>query len=91
MTKHRWQLLTLLLALLLAAVAAGCGGDDDEEEGAADETTATKLAAPRDRSPLLAVWTGAEGEAFQAVLDGFKREKTRTSTSRTRRRASRRR
>jgi alpha-glucoside transport system substrate-binding protein len=77
MKRHRWQLLTLLLALLLAAVAAGCGGDDDEE-GTGDETTAaTTEEESSDVSgsiTVIAVWTGAEGEAFQAVLDGFKEE-----------------
>ena len=72
--KGRLTWLALLLATLaLALVAAGCGGDDDEGEGAG--TTAEETTAAEDVSgsiSVLAVWTGAEGESFQAVLDGFK-------------------
>ncbi len=69
MKRHRWQLLTLV-ALLLALVAAGCGGDDgDGGEGAA--TTEEAAQEVSGSVTVLAVWTGAEGEAFQAVLDGF--------------------
>jgi alpha-glucoside transport system substrate-binding protein len=75
MKKHRFQLLAVLLALLLAAVAAGCGGDDDDEEAGDTGTAATDTGAAEQVSgsiSVLAVWTGAEGESFQAVLDGFK-------------------
>jgi alpha-glucoside transport system substrate-binding protein len=65
--QHRWYLL-FALVLALSAVAAGCGGDDDEE-GAGD--TETEAAGVSGSISVLAVWTGAEGEAFQAVLDGF--------------------
>ena len=69
MRKHRWHLLALLLALLLAGVAAGCGGDDEGgDEGAAGGEAVSGSVN------VLAVWTGAEGEAFQAVLDGFKEQ-----------------
>ncbi|HWH06602.1 MAG TPA: extracellular solute-binding protein, partial [Gaiellaceae bacterium] len=74
MTKRRFFLLALLVALL-AFAAAGCGGDGD------DEATGGDTAAEGDNGggnedvsgsiTVLAVWTGAEGEAFQAVLDGF--------------------
>ena len=80
MKRHRFHLLVVLIALLLAAVAAGCGGDDDDEgdTGAAGDTAAeTGGAAQEDVSgsiSILAVWTGAEGESFQAVLDGFKEQ-----------------
>jgi alpha-glucoside transport system substrate-binding protein len=74
MTKQRFILLALLVAML-ALVAAGCGGDDDDEgEGAgttAEETTTAEEEAVSGTISVLAVWTGAEGEAFQAVLDGF--------------------
>ena len=74
MTKQRFILLALLVAAL-AFLAAGCGGDDDDDgEGAGDtsaETTAEEESVSGTIS-VLAVWTGAEGEAFQAVLDGFK-------------------
>ena len=76
MMKHRFILLALLVALL-AVFAAGCGGDDDEEAGG-DDTIAATTEEEGGAEPVsgtisvLAVWTGAEGEAFQAVLDGFK-------------------
>jgi alpha-glucoside transport system substrate-binding protein len=74
MTKQRFILLALLVAML-ALVAAGCGGDDDDEgEGAgttAEETTTAEEESVSGTISVLAVWTGAEGEAFQAVLDGF--------------------
>jgi alpha-glucoside transport system substrate-binding protein len=70
MKLHRWQLLTLLVALLLPLVAAGCGGDDDDGGGEA-ATTAEGGEQVSGSVTVLAVWTGAEGEAFQAVLDGF--------------------
>jgi ABC-type Fe3+ transport system substrate-binding protein len=75
MKRHRWQLLlTLLLAIALSVFAAGCGGDDDEEEGGGGTTAAETedgAEAVSGSINVLAVWTGAEGEAFQAVLDGF--------------------
>jgi ABC-type Fe3+ transport system substrate-binding protein len=75
MKRYRFQLLALLLVLLLAAVAAGCGGDDDDEgagdTGGAAETTGETQEAVSGSISVLAVWTGAEGESFQAVLDGF--------------------
>ena len=74
MKLHRWNLLALLLVLVLSLGAAGCGGDEDEggqgaataEEGAGEAVSGS--------INVLAVWTGAEGEAFQAVLDGFKQK-----------------
>jgi alpha-glucoside transport system substrate-binding protein len=75
MKKHRWQLLALVVAFLLAAFAVGCGGDDDDEEEAAATTAAETEEAAEAVSGsvnVLAVWTGQEGESFQAVLDGFK-------------------
>jgi alpha-glucoside transport system substrate-binding protein len=77
MKRHRFQLLAVLLALLLAAVAAGCGGDDDDEEAGdtgAAATTAEEQEQVSGSISVLAVWTGAEGESFQAVLDGFKEQ-----------------
>lgn len=72
MTNRRFILLALLVGVL-AFLAAGCGGGDDE---AADTGGATTEAggggeAVSGSISVLAVWTGAEGEAFQAVLDGF--------------------
>ena len=74
--RLKWLAL-LLTTLALALVAAGCGGgDDDEDEGAGGETTEETTAAEDVSGSIsvLAVWTGGEGESFQAVLDGFKEE-----------------
>ena len=74
MTKQRFILLALLVAAL-ALLAAGCGGDDDDDgngdaAGTTEETTTAEESVSGSIN-VLAVWTGAEGEAFQAVLDGF--------------------
>lgn len=75
-----YRLLALLLALMLSVAVVGCGGDDDDEGAAGDTTEATTEeggAAAEDVSgsiTVLAVWTGTEGENFQAVLDGFKEQ-----------------
>ncbi|NUT56896.1 MAG: carbohydrate ABC transporter substrate-binding protein [Thermoleophilia bacterium] len=66
----------MLLALLvgvLAFLAAGCGGDDEESAGTTGGATTEGGGASNvsGNISVLAVWTGAEGEAFQAVLDGF--------------------
>ena len=74
MTKRRFILLALLVGVL-AFLAAGCGGDDDEAGGTGGATTEEGGGeAVSGNISVLAVWTGAEGEAFQAVLDGFKEE-----------------
>ncbi len=71
------RLFLLALLTLLLAVAAGCGGDDDdggEAAGTGGDTAAETGAANEDVSGPLsiqAVWTGAEGESFQAVIDAF--------------------
>jgi ABC-type Fe3+ transport system substrate-binding protein len=68
MTKRRFILLALL-AGVAAFLAAGCGGDDKSSSGGT--TTEAAAAKVSGSISVLAVWTGAEGEAFQAVLDGF--------------------
>jgi len=77
--KGRISLLAILAALVLA-LAAACGGGDDEaapppvgEETAAGETTATEETegGASGEIAVAAVWTGAEQESFQAVIDGF--------------------
>ena len=74
MTKRRFMLLALLVAAL-AFLAAGCGGDDDEAADTGGATTEEGGGeAVSGNISVLAVWTGAEGEAFQAVLDGFNEE-----------------
>jgi alpha-glucoside transport system substrate-binding protein len=73
MRNKRWILLALLVALL-AFLAAGCGGDDDEAGDTGGDTSAETTEEQEQVSgniTVLAVWTGAEGESFQAVIDGF--------------------
>lgn len=64
MSRRLLVLLGLLATLSLAVVAAGCGGDDDAGGIEGDEEVTGSVA-------VMAVWTGPEQEAFQAVLDGF--------------------
>ena len=71
MKRHRWHLLSLGVALLLALGAAGCGGDDGGGGGGGTEAATTEAPSVSGSVTVLAVWTGAEGESFQAVLDGF--------------------
>ncbi len=55
--------------VLVLAVLAGCGGDDEDGGGAP--------AKPAELSGSLTVvsnWTGSEGEAFQAVIEGFEKQ-----------------
>jgi len=72
--SRRLLLLLGLLLLLVPAVAAGCGGDDDDDGDAAGDTEAATDGGDGGASGtigVMAVWTGPEQEAFQAVLDGF--------------------
>ncbi|HEU4450030.1 MAG TPA: ABC transporter substrate-binding protein [Gaiellaceae bacterium] len=66
-------LLLGLLLVLVAAVAAGCGGDDDDDGEAGDTGAATDEGegGASGSVSVMAVWTGPEQAAFQAVLDGF--------------------
>ena len=70
MTKRRFMLLALLIGVL-AFLAAGCGGDDNEAADTGGGTTEAGGEAVSGNISVLAVWTGAEGKNFQAVLDGF--------------------
>jgi alpha-glucoside transport system substrate-binding protein len=70
-------ILLALLALCLALLA-GCGGDDGGGGGDGGGQTAaeggTEAGAEGGASgavTIMAVWTGTEGESFQAVLDAF--------------------
>jgi alpha-glucoside transport system substrate-binding protein len=65
---RRRLLLLALLTLLVSLLAAGCGGDDDEADG---ETPAAEGEGVSGEIAVMAVWTGPEQAAFQAVLDGF--------------------
>jgi alpha-glucoside transport system substrate-binding protein len=70
--RYRLQPARVGLAVPLMLIAlAGCGGDD----GGGDSGTPATAAKPADLSGKLTVvsnWTGSEGDAFQAVIDGFK-------------------
>ncbi|MGH3056660.1 MAG: ABC transporter substrate-binding protein, partial [Gaiellaceae bacterium] len=71
--SRRLLLLLSLLLLLVPAVVAGCGGDDDDGDAAGDTGAATDggEGGASGTVAVMAVWTGPEQEAFQAVLDGF--------------------
>ena len=58
----------LALALVLSLVAAGCGGGESKKSGSGNNGKSEV----KGTISLVAVWTGAEGAAFQAVLKGFK-------------------
>ena len=57
--------------VVVALLAAACGGGNGETTGGA--TGGTGGGASGSVS-MMAVWTGAEQAAFQAVLDGFKEQ-----------------
>ncbi len=67
MNKRGWFFLTAI-ALGLSLVAAGCGGSK-KSSGGGGTTAAAKVSGT---ISMVAVWTGPEGAAMQAVLDGFK-------------------
>ena len=67
MSKRGWLVL-MALALGLSLVATGCGGS---KKKSGSDTTATAKKVTGTLS-MVAVWTGAEGKAIQAVLNGFK-------------------
>ncbi|MGH3005847.1 MAG: ABC transporter substrate-binding protein [Gaiellaceae bacterium] len=54
----------------MSFVAAGCGGDDDGEADG-EAPAAEEGDGVSGEIAVMAVWTGPEQEAFQAVLDGF--------------------
>ena len=60
--RKRWIAFALLVGAL-AMVAAGCGGDDDGGAEGSEDVTGTISA--------MAIWSGAEQDSFQAVIDGF--------------------
>ena len=67
MNKRGWFVLTAI-ALGLSLVAAGCGGSK-KSSGGGGTTAAAKVSGS---ISMVAVWTGPEGAAMQAVLNGFK-------------------
>ena len=75
MRKHRLLYLLALIVGMLAFVVAGCGGDDNEAGGDGTTEAGTTEEAAENVSgsiKIAGLWTGGEGESFQAVLDGFK-------------------
>jgi ABC-type glycerol-3-phosphate transport system substrate-binding protein len=72
--RHPWRSLAAVISLLvvLALAVAGCGGGDGD--GGADAGSAGDLADLSGQTvTVAAVWTGAEQQSFQAVLDEFSR------------------
>jgi alpha-glucoside transport system substrate-binding protein len=67
MSKRGWFVLTVI-ALGLSLIAAGCGGSK-KSSGGGGTTAAAKVSGS---ISMVAVWTGPEGAAMKAVLDGFK-------------------
>ena len=76
--SKRWLSIAVLIGtLVLALVAAGCGGgDDDGGDAAGDENVSGSVS-------IMAVWTGPEQEAFQAVLAGFEEKFPNVTTNYT--------
>ncbi|MDQ3867121.1 MAG: extracellular solute-binding protein, partial [Actinomycetota bacterium] len=71
------RLLLLALLALALAVAAGCGGGDDNGGGGGGgggDTAAQGNKKVSGTITVQAVWTGQEGESFQAVIDDFKEQ-----------------
>jgi alpha-glucoside transport system substrate-binding protein len=66
MSKRAWFVLAAL-ALALSLVAAGCGGGKKKSSSGGG-------AKVKGTINMVAVWTGAEGQAIQAVLAGFKQK-----------------
>jgi alpha-glucoside transport system substrate-binding protein len=73
MRLQRFRL--LLVVLILVVVAAACGGGAESETGdsaaATGGTAGSEGAAVSGDLSIVHNWAGSEGEAFQAVLDGF--------------------
>ena len=59
---------TLALIAVLALLAAGCGGGGSKKSS----STGGGSSNVKGSVSMIAVWTGAEQAAFQAVLNGFK-------------------
>ncbi len=64
----RRRFTALVAFVVVALLAAACGGGNGETTGGG--ATGTGGGASGSVS-VMAVWTGAEQAAFQAVLDGF--------------------
>ena len=69
-----WRLLMLALAVTAVFALASCGGEDEATPPAGEEGQATETEGSEDVSgnvTVMAVWSGPEQKAFNAVLDGF--------------------
>ena len=64
------KILAVLVAMMLALGVAACGEDDDEEQSGETQTTEATSDVSGTVSTM-AIWSGPEQKAFQAVLDGF--------------------
>jgi alpha-glucoside transport system substrate-binding protein len=75
MSRRFLLLLSLLVLAFVPLAATGCGGDDDDDGGDAAATEAGDTEATggdvSGSVSVMAVWSGAEQESFQAVIDGF--------------------
>ena len=74
---HRtwWRVLMLALTLTAAFALAACGGEDEASPPAGEDSPAAETEGSEDVSGnvnVMAVWSGPEQKAFNAVLDGFK-------------------
>ena len=69
---------TVPVLLALALAAAACGGDDDSGGGGGSTTQAQNLKGQK--IEVAAVWTGAEQQNFQQVLNGFSQKTGATVT-----------
>jgi alpha-glucoside transport system substrate-binding protein len=66
----------LIGAVMVALLAAGCGGGDDGDGAGGSEDVSGSVS-------VMAVWTGPEQEAFQAVLAGFEEQFPNVTTNYT--------
>src|ERR671915_301307 len=76
MSRRRNAIAVLIGAVMVALLAAGCGGGDDGDGAGGSEDVSGSVS-------VMAVWTGAEQEAFQAVLAGFEEQFPNVTTNYT--------
>jgi alpha-glucoside transport system substrate-binding protein len=76
MSRRWFSIAALIAAVMLALAAAGCGGDGDGDGAAGDEDVSGTVS-------VMAVWTGPEQEAFEAVLAGFEEQFPNVTTNYT--------
>ena len=74
-TTQAGRLSAVAAALCVVPLAAACSGSGSGAEGSG-------TGKPSGEIRVVSNWTGSEGEAFQAVIDGFKRS-TRARASRS--------